>query len=133
MTDFPDLTMDEIKIERPTPENLIKPYEDYETLLDMLAEVNRDIYRTKRWDLDYWEYEFESISYIPHMWDKAIYEWQNGVGSYNDLEVIISDNNQTTDAEIYFYKKTLEGFQKFVYNKYIDNNIEFTLTRYNDI
>lgn len=133
MTDFPDLTIDDIKIERPTAENLIKPYEDYETLLDMLAEVNRDVYRTKRWDLDYWEYDFESISYIPHMWDKAIYEWQNGVGSFNDLEVIISDNNQTTDAEIYFYKKTLEGFQKYVYNKYIDNNIEFTLTRYNDI
>lgn len=133
MTDFPDLKAEEIVIERPTSENLIKPYEDYETLLDMLAEVNRDVYRTKRWDLDYWEYDFESISYIPHVWDKVINDWQNGVGSYDDLEVIISDRDQTTDATIYLYKKTLEAFQKYVYNKYIDDNIEFTLTRYNDI
>ncbi len=134
MTDFPDLTEDEIIIEVPTPENLIKPYEDYETLLDMLAEINRDVYRTKRWDLDYWEYDFESISYIPHMWDKAVYEWQNGVGSYDDLEVMISDKAQfTTDATIYLYKKTLEAFQKYVYDKYIDFNLEFQLTRYNNI
>ena len=134
MTDFPDLTEDEIIIERPTPENLVKPYEDYETLLDMLAEVNRDVYRTKRWDLDYWEYDFESISYIPHMWNKAIYDWQNGVGSYDDLQVIISDKEQaTTDATIHLYKKTLEAFQKYVYDKYIDINLDFQLTRYNDI
>ena len=107
MTDFPDIIEDEIIIERPTPENLMKPYEDYETLLDLLAEVNRDVYRTKRWDLDYWEYDFESISYIPHIWDKVIKDWQNGVGSYNDLEVIISDQVSSTDVDIYFYKKKL--------------------------
>ena len=133
MTDFPDITEEEIIIEQPTPENLIKAYEDYETLLDLLAEVNRDVYRTKRWDLDYWEYNFESISYIPHIWDKVIRDWQNGVGSYNDLEVILTDKNDTTDVDIYFYKKTLEAFQKFVYNKYLDNDIHFTMTRYNDI
>ena len=133
MTDFPDIIEDEIIIERPTPENLMKPYEDYETLLDLLAEINRDVYRTKRWDLDYWEYDFESISYIPHIWDKAIKDWQNGVGSYNDLEVIISDQVLSTDVDIYFYKKTLESFQKYVYDKYIEKDINFTLTRYNDI
>lgn len=133
MTDFPEIVEDDIIIEKPTPENLMKPYEDYETLLDMLAYVNRDVYRTKRWDLDYWEYDFESISYIPHVWDKVVKDWQNGVGSYNDLEVILSDKSQTTDAEIFLYKKTLEAFQKYVYNKYIENNIHFTMTRYNDI
>ena len=133
MTDFPDITEDEIVIERPTPENLMKPYEDYETLLDMLAYVNRDVYRTKRWDLDFWEYNFESISYIPHIWNKVIKDWQNGVGSYNDLEVILSDESQSTDVEIYLYKKTLEAFQKYIYDKYIDTDIHFTMTRYNDI
>ena len=133
MTDFPDLTEEEIIIERPTPNNLIKPYEDYEMLLELLAEINRDVYRTKRWDLDYWEYDFESISYIPHMWDKAIYEWQNGVGSYEDLEVIISDNNQNTDVTLYLYKKTLEAFQKYVHDKHINGTVNFTLKKYNDI
>jgi hypothetical protein len=119
LTDFPDITEDDIVIENPTPENLIKPYEDYETLLDLLADVNRDIYRTKKWDLDYWQYDFESISYIPHVWDKVVKEWQNGVGSYNDLEVILADTVDSTDATIYFYKKILETFQKYIYDKYI--------------
>ena len=133
LTDCPDITIDDIKIEGPTPENLVKAYEDYETLLDLLAEVNRDVYRTKRWDLDYWQYNFESIEYIPHVWDKTITHWQNGVGSSRDLEVILSDNTQETDGTIYFYKKTLEAFQKYVYDKYIDNDIHFTLTKYNNI
>ena len=64
---------------------------------------------------------------------KAITHWQNGVGSYRDLEVILSDNSQETDGTIYFYKKTLEAFQKYVYDKYIDNDIHFTLTKYNNI
>ena len=129
----PEINIDEIKIERPTPENLIKPYEDYEALIDLLAEVNRDIYRTKRWDIDYWEYEFESISYIPHIWDKVVKDWQNGVGSYNDLEVILADNIQSTDASVHFYKKSLEAFKKYVYDKNIDKDINFTMTKYNDV
>ena len=133
ITDFPDITEDEIVIEQPTPENLMKPYEDYETLLDMLATINRDVYRTKKWDLDYWEYNFESISYIPHIWNKSIQDWQNGVGSYNDLEVILADDDLTTDATIYFYKKSLEEFQKYIYNKNIDTDIHFTMTKYNNI
>ena len=133
MFDCPDITMDDIKIEGPTPENLMKAYEDYETLLDMLVDVNRDVFRAKRWDIDSWEYRFESISYIPHVWDKVIKEWQNGVGSFDDLEVILADNSSTTDATIYFYKKTLEAFQKYIYDKYIETDIHFTLTRYNNI
>ena len=133
MFDCPDITIDDIKIEGPTPENLVKAYEDYETLLDLLAEVNRDIYRTKRWDIDYWEYGFESIDYIPHVWDKVVKQWQNGVGTMKDLEVILADQSETTDATIYFYKKTLEAFQKYVYDKYIENNINFTMTKYNNI
>jgi hypothetical protein len=129
----PDIDFKEIKIERPTAENLIKPYEDYEALLDLLAEVNKDIYRTKRWDIDYWEYDFESISYMPHVWDKLITNWKNGVGSYNDLNVILADQIDSTDATIYFYKKTLEAFQKYIYDKYINHNIHFKLTKYNDI
>jgi hypothetical protein len=132
LTDFPDITEDDIVIENPTPENLIKPYEDYETLLDLLADVNRDIYRTKKWDLDYWQYDFESISYIPHVWDKVVKEWQNGVGSYNDLEVILADTVDSTDATIYFYKKSLETFQKYIYDKYIETDIHFNLIKYED-
>lgn len=130
LTDCPDIKMEHIKIEPVTPKNLIKPYEDYETLLDMLAEVNRDIYRCKKWDADFWTYDFESISYIPHVWDKAITEWKNGIGSGDDLKVILADNVDTTDATIYFYKKSLESFQVYLRDKYIETDIDFSMTKY---
>lgn len=133
MFDCPDITMDDIKIEGPTPENLMKAYEDYETLLDMLIDVNRDVFKAKRWDIDDWEYRFESINYIPHVWDRVVKEWQNGVGTMDDLEVILADNSATTDATISFYDRTLESFQKYVYDKNIETDIHFTLTRYNNI
>ena len=50
----PDVSVDDIKIERATPENLIKPYEDFESLLEKLMYINRDVFKCKRWDLDYW-------------------------------------------------------------------------------
>ena len=56
----PNITMDDIKIERATPENLLKPYEDFETLLDKMMYVNRDVFKCKRWDFDYWLYDFVS-------------------------------------------------------------------------
>ena len=132
LTEFPEISMDDINISPTTPENLIKPYEDYETLLDMLAEVNRDIYRCKRWDTDFWTYDFESISYIPHVWDKAITEWKNGIGSGDDLKVIIADEVETTDASITLYTKSLEAFQLYLRDKYIKTDINFSLIKYND-
>jgi len=133
LTDCPDIKPEHIKIEPVTPKNLVKPYEDFETLLDMLAEVNRDIYRCKRWDTDFWTYDFESISYIPHVWDKAITEWKNGIGSGDDLKVILADNVDSTDATIHFYQKSLESFQVYLRDKYIDTDIEFSMTKYNNV
>lgn len=133
LTDCPEIKMEDIKIEPATPKNLIKPYEDYETLLDMLAEVNRDIYRCKKWDTDFWTYDFQSISYIPHVWDKTITEWKNGIGSGDDLKVILADSVESTDATIHFYQKSLETFQVYLRDKYIETDIAFSMTKYNNI
>ena len=129
----PNVTMEDIKIERATPENLIKPYEDFESLLEKLMYVNRDVFKCKRWDFDYWLYDFESISYIPHKWDETLSYWQNGIGHGDDLKVLISDAANTTDAKITLYNKSLESFEKYVQNKYIDYNIDFKLTKYNNV
>ena len=129
----PEVKPEDIKIERATPENLRKPYENFESLLDKMMYVNRDVYKCKRWDFDYWQYNFESISYIPHKWDEVINAWQNGIGHGNDLEVVIADNDNITDAKITLYNKSLKSFEKYVYNKDIDYNINFQLTRYNNI
>ena len=129
----PDITMDDIKIERATPQNLIKPYEDFESLLEKLMYVNKDVYKCKRWDLDYWLYDFESISYIPHKWNESISYWQNGVGHNDDLNVIIADEDNTTDAILTLYDKSLDSFEKYVQNKDIEYDLNFKLTKYNNI
>lgn len=41
----PNLTQDDIKIEKVNETNLRKPYEAYNELLDKLNEMNRDVYR----------------------------------------------------------------------------------------
>ena len=128
----PDVSVDDIKIERATPENLRKPYEDFETLLDKMMYINRDVFKCKRWDMDYWLYDFESISYIPHKWNESLSYWQNGIGHGDDLKVIISDGTDTTDAKLTLYNKSLESFEKYVQDKEIDYNVDFKLTKYNN-
>lgn len=129
----PDITMDDIKIERATPENLIKPYEEFESLLEKMMYVNRDVFKCKRWDFDFWTYEFESISYMPHKWNEVLSIYQNGIGHGNDLEVIISDAEDKTDATVTLYNKSLVAFEKYVHNKDIEYDIDFKLVKYNEI
>lgn len=128
-----DIKEDDISIEPLTPEVLVKPYEKFESLLEMLGQMNRDIYRHKKWDLDYWKYDFKSISYIDHKWNESINIWQNGIGSGNDLEVIMSNANDSTDANITLYDKSEEKLLAYVHNKNINKNIKFRLRRYNNI
>ena len=129
----PDISMNDIKIERATPENLIKPYEDFESLLEKLMYINRDVFKCKRWDLDYWIYDFESISYMPHKWNETLSHWQNGIGHDDDLQVIISDASKTTDAKLTLYNKSTMAFEKYIQNKNIDYNVDFKLVKYNNV
>ena len=62
-----DITADDIQISKVTPENLMKPYKEYKKLLDMLDEINKDSLKDKKWDLDKWEYNFKSISFLDNI------------------------------------------------------------------
>lgn len=126
------ITADDILIERPTPENLNKYYDEFETILDHLAFVNRDVYRTKRWDLDTWNFDIKSIDYIPHAWDVALSYYANGVGFEDDLKVEIVDSDMTTDATIYFYRKTLEYINSYIKNNSIKETIKLDLIKHSD-
>ena len=127
-----DITAEDIKIERPTPENLVKYYDEFETILDHLANVNRDVYRTKRWDLDVWNFSIKSVDYIPHAWDVALQYYTNGIGFDDDLKVEIVDADMKTDATIYFYKKTLEYINSYIKNNSIKEEVRLDLVKHND-
>lgn len=133
LTKCPDISTDDIQVGTVTPENLLEPYKNFSSLLDKLSEVNRDVYKDKRWDLDYWTYDFKSIDYMQHKWDATVKEFMNGIGNGDDLEVLIADANATTDVDIFLYDQSEEKLNAYVHDKKIPKKIKFQLKKYNDI
>lgn len=127
----PNLTKEEISIERPTAENLVKYYDKFETILDHLSHINRDVYKEKKWDVDTWNFSIKSIDYIPHAWDVLLSKYTNGVGFKDDLKVEIIDSTQTTDITIYFYKKMIDLANDYVKNNNVKESFKFNLKKYN--
>lgn len=127
-----NLTKDEIIIEQPTPDNLMKYYNQFETILDHLNQVNRDVYKNKKWDIDTWNFEIKSVDYIPHAWDTALKSYANGIGDNDDLKVNIIDNTSKTDAEISFYKKKSETINAYIKNNNIKEMFKLQLKKYDN-
>ena len=128
----PELTKDDIKIERPTAENLVKYYDEFETILDHMSKINKDVYKEKQWDIDIWNLDIKSIDYIPHAWDVLLNDYVNGIGFKDDLKVELIDQNQTCDVSIFFYKKHIDELNKYIKNHNIKYNAELDLIKYND-
>ena len=129
----PNIKESDIKIKRVEAEDLRKPYQDYNELLDKLNEMNKDIYRWKRWDLDEWLYNFKTLEYLPYKWDEVLTKWQNGIGYDDDLKVIVSSNTNETDANITLYKKSQEKLLSYIHNNDIYKSINFKLKQYKDV
>lgn len=130
---FPEMQSEEIEITKLTPESLTKPYKEFNSLLDMLSSINRDVLKDKRWDLDKWSYDFKSIAFLDNVWDDVIETYQNGIGHGDDLKVVIADNDTTTDADIVLYDKSTVKLDKYVADKHIKKNINFKLKRYENV
>lgn len=129
----PNIKESDIKIKKAEAEDLRKPYQDYNELLDKLNEMNKDIYRWKRWDLDEWLYNFKTLEYLPYKWDEVLTKWQNGIGYDDDLKVIVSSNTNETDANITLYKKSQEKLLSYIHNNDIYKPINFKLKQYKDV
>lgn len=129
----PTLQLDDVLIERPTPENLMKNYKEFGTVIEKLANVNRDVYRTKRWDIDTWNYAFKSVDYIPHAWDIAIEHYQNGVGFKDDLKVSIVDASEKTNARVTFYAESSSSIKEYIRNRDVKTSINLSLSKYDNI
>lgn len=129
----PNLKKESIKIEPPTPENLLKYYKEFGSVIEKMAQVNRDIYRTKRWDVDRWQRNFKSVDYMPHAWDILIDSYQSGVGFEDDLKVIMTNADDKTDAIIKLYKESEETVQEFIKQANIKKKIDIGLKKYNDV
>lgn len=128
----PELSKDDIKIERQTPENLNKYYDKFETILDHLSGINRDTFKEKQWGVDLWEIKGNKIDYIPHAWDVALTSYANGVGFEKDLETVLTDSSNEAEIEMSFYRKKLEIVNAYIQNTNAKETIKFRLKKYND-
>ena len=133
LSECPNITRDEIQIEQVNETNLRKAYKNFNTLLDYLNSINCDVYRWKKWDLNVWQHDFKSISYIPAVWDESITNFTNGIGYGNDCEVIMAGNTKSTDAVITLYDKSKETMYKYLSDKNIEKDIKIQFKRYNDV
>lgn len=128
----PTLNPEEIKVEGITPENLRKKYDDFSTVLEKLSTINKDCYKHKAWDIDPWFYNIRSIDYIPHAWDVALEAFKDGVGKEDDLKILLSTANDTTNASVLFYKKSSDEIDNYLKTHQVNTNIELKLTHYNE-
>ena len=133
LTEFPDITRDEIQIQQVNDVNLRKAYKDFSTLLDFLNSLNADVYRWKRWDLNVWQHDFKSISYIPAVWDESITNFKNGIGYGDDCKAILANNSQSTNAAITLYDKSKETMNKYLADKKLERDITIRFKKYNDV
>ena len=133
LTEFPDITRDEIQIEQVNDINLRKAYKDFSTLLDFLNSLNADVYRWKRWDLNVWQHDFKSISYIPAVWDESITNFKNGIGYGDDCKATLANNSQSTNATITLYDKSKETMNKYLADKKLERDITIRFKKYNDV
>lgn len=126
-----NLKLDEIIVEGVTPANLLKRYNEFDTVLEAMAKINKDSYQYKKWDIDPWAYEIKSIDYIPHAWDVAIESYMDGVGKKDDLSITLSVPNDTTDATVMFYAKKESELYSYVESQDISTNVELELVKLN--
>lgn len=76
-----------------------------ETLFEQLALLNRDIYRTKRWGVDYWQHDMNFSEYIPHRYDVKPGYYQDGIGDIDDLKIAMTRKDETVNMEVKAYSK----------------------------
>lgn len=126
----------DIVIERPDEDNLYLNDSDGELIYEAISKFNRDIARTKQWDMDYWSNTFCSMGYLPHKWNAEVKNYQDGVGYNNSLYVsTVKDLNtiQKTDITISGYKQDSDTIEEYVRDNNITSNINISMKKYSDI
>lgn len=127
---------DEIVFELPNEDNSSLITKDGNSVYDNISSFNRDIARTKKWDIDYWQNDFSKISYLPHIWNSPIANYKDGVG-YNDALKISTvkdlDNELGTSIKINGYKKSEEKIEEYFRGHETKKKLKIGLRKYLDV
>lgn len=123
----------EISIDRPNEDSLHKEDREHGTVIEKLTEINQDIFRTKKWDLNKWEHNFKKLDYASPEWDTKLDVIQDGVGHNDSLKAsFISeiDGSETTDIQVDGYKKSEVRINEYIRNRRMDIDIDLQLRKY---
>lgn len=99
-----DLPKHDIRIEPVNSTNFLNEI-DGVSLYETISELNRDIYRTKKWGIDYWQYNFKNDCYYPHLYDIQPSVFQDGIGDNDDLKIDTVKDSPLIHAKIKTYNK----------------------------
>ncbi len=130
------LSEDEIKFLEPNEKTLAIKNDDGITLYEQISRFNRDIARTRQWDIDYWDNNFRKLYYLPHVWDAEVDSYKNGVGYMDSLFVSTAKEMNvegTVDLTVNGYKKSKTKIENYVQSNNIAKNIPLTLVHYSDM
>lgn len=125
-----------ITMEQPDEENMAIPYEEYGTVFEFLAQGNKDLARTKQWNLTYWQNNFKTLGFLPHLWDAQIKLYQDGVGYNDSLLVHTTDelsSTKTTDVSVIAYKKSKKAIEQYIQKNLIQKQLTLSLKKYKNI
>ena len=102
-------------------------------IYEQFAQFNRDLFRTKVWNLDNWENGFQKQGWMSHSWDKPMPVTKDGVGSNDSLKVAYLKDLDTTgftDVDVTAYKRDFETAKHYVSKHPVEDAITLSLTRY---
>lgn len=128
-----DVTIEreDIRIEIPDDQNVWISDKEYGTFYERFAWLNRDILRTKVFDISQWEHNYKKLDYLSHQWDKPLETYQDGVGQTGDLSVSLSsDYGDTTDVTVVGYKQDLVTLNSYFRKERYRNIVNFDLVQY---
>lgn len=128
------LEREEIKVEIPNSENVWLSDDNFGTIYERLAQLNRDIFRTKVWGISQWEHAFKKLDYLPHQWDKKLEVYQDGTGQMGDLSVTLSQNEEdTTNVTVRGFKRDQASINEYFHKQNIRGEIGLQLKKYSDV
>ena len=136
VSNFTQVSPDEIRIEKPNQENLFKDDPEYGTVIERLAQLNKDTYRTKKWDLSKWEHPFKKLTYISPEWDTELEDIQDGVGHNDALKATLTseiENSEATDVQIDAYEKSEVRINEYIRNQRLEVDIDLELQKFGNM
>lgn len=135
LSNYEAISEDEIKFYRLDEIDIVNTEIEDKSIYETVSELNKDIYRYKKWNHDVWDHDFAYIEYLPHIWNHPLRSFQNGTGNNDDCKIVLSseENTETTDITVVGYQASELLINEYIHDHNIEQVIPVTLTRYNDV